>query len=148
MYVCLFCHISTPRWHRLGTWETIRSWKTRTYLSYTIDIMAADDLVVCVVGLVISRQSVTVTPWRLKSPASRLSAQTFVQTQIKKSIKAPRHWPLGGEFTGNRWIPLTTVQLRGKKFPFDDVIMSGNIPASMQKELIPTVHMNINTDIK
>ena len=26
--------------------------------------------------------------------------QTFIQTQIKENIKAPRHWPLCGEFTG------------------------------------------------
>ena len=31
---------------------------------------------------------------RLKSPASRLFSQTFVQKQIKENIKAPRHWPL------------------------------------------------------
>ena len=30
-----------------------------------------------------------------------------VQAQVKKSIKAPRHWPLWGEFAGHRWIPLT-----------------------------------------
>ena len=36
---------------------------------------------------------------RLKSPASQLFAQTFIQAQIKESIKAPRHWPLCGEFT-------------------------------------------------
>ena len=41
--------------------------------------------------------------WRLKSPASRL----FVQAQIKENIKALCHWPLWGEFTGDRWIPLT-----------------------------------------
>ena len=29
---------------------------------------------------------------------------TFIQTQIKESIKAPCHWPLCGEFTGDRWI--------------------------------------------
>ena len=27
--------------------------------------------------------------------------------QIKVNIKAPRHWPLCGEFTGDRWIPRT-----------------------------------------
>ena len=27
--------------------------------------------------------------------------------QIKENIKAPRHWPLCGEFTGDRWIPRT-----------------------------------------
>ena len=35
---------------------------------------------------------------RLKSPASRLFAQPFIQLQIKENIKAPRHWPLYGEF--------------------------------------------------
>ena len=36
--------------------------------------------------------------------------------QIKENIKAPRHWPLGGEFTGDRWIPRTNGQWRGKCF--------------------------------
>ena len=26
----------------------------------------------------------------------------FIQAQIKENIKAPRHWPLWGEFTGDR----------------------------------------------
>ena len=30
---------------------------------------------------------------------------TFVQAQIRENIKAPRHWPLWGEFAGDRWIP-------------------------------------------
>ena len=42
---------------------------------------------------------------RLQSPASRLFTQPLIQTQIKENIKAPRHWPLCGEFTGERWIP-------------------------------------------
>ena len=33
--------------------------------------------------------------------------------QIKEHIKAPRHWPLCAEFTGNRWIPFTNDQLCG-----------------------------------
>ena len=28
--------------------------------------------------------------------------QSFIQTQIKENIKAPRHWSLCGEFTGDR----------------------------------------------
>ena len=36
--------------------------------------------------------------------------------QIKENIKAPRLWPLCGEFTGDRWIPRTNGQLRGKCF--------------------------------
>ena len=31
--------------------------------------------------------------------------QPFIQAQIKENIKAPRHWPLCGEVTGDRWIP-------------------------------------------
>ena len=54
--------------------------------------------------------------WRLKSPASRLLTQSFIQTQIKENIKTPRHWPLCGEFTGYRWIPRTNGQLHGKCF--------------------------------
>ena len=37
---------------------------------------------------------------RLKSPASRLFTQSFIRAQSKENIKAPRHWPLCGEFTG------------------------------------------------
>ena len=37
---------------------------------------------------------------RLKSPASRLFTQPFIQTPIKKIIKAPRHRPLWGGLTG------------------------------------------------
>ena len=43
--------------------------------------------------------------WRLKSPASRLFTQAFIQTQIKENIKAPCHWPLCGEFTGTSEFP-------------------------------------------
>ena len=32
------------------------------------------------------------------------------QAQIKENIKAPRHWPLWGESTGDRWIPRTKGQ--------------------------------------
>ena len=37
---------------------------------------------------------------RLKSPASRLFTQSFIQTQIKENIKAPHHWPLCGNSPG------------------------------------------------
>ena len=54
--------------------------------------------------------------WRLKSPASLLFTQLFVQAQIKENIKAPRHWLLCGEFVGVRWIPPTKGQWHGKCF--------------------------------
>ena len=47
--------------------------------------------------------------WRLKSPASPLFIQLFIQAQIKENIKAQRHWPLcavnspvTGEFPAQR----------------------------------------------
>ena len=77
-----------------------------------IQIMAA--------AIMYTKIHITMTPlwarWRLKSPASRLFAQPFIQAQIKENIKAPRHWPLCAEFTGDRWIPRTNGQLRGKCF--------------------------------
>ena len=39
----------------------------------------------------------------LKSLASRLFTQPFIQAQIKEIIKIPRRWPLW-EFTGDRWM--------------------------------------------
>ena len=48
--------------------------------------------------------------WRLKSPASRLFTLPFIQAQIKENIKAPRHWPLWGEITRDRWIPCINGQ--------------------------------------
>ena len=66
--------------------------------------------------------------WRLKSPASRLFTQPFIQAQIKENIKAQRHWPLCGEF----W-PVNLPHkgpVTQKMFPFDDVIMSLRITCS------------------
>ena len=39
-----------------------------------------------------------------------LFTQPLIQAQIKENIKAPRNWPLWGEFTGDRWIPRTKGQ--------------------------------------
>ena len=65
-------------------------------------------------------EHITVTSWWarwcFKSPASPLFTQLFIQVQIKENIKAPRHWPLCGEFTGDRWIPRTKDRFRGKCF--------------------------------
>ena len=48
--------------------------------------------------------------------------QLFIQTQIKENIKALHHWPLCGEFTGDRWILRTNGPVMLKMSPFDDVI--------------------------
>ena len=49
-----------------------------------------------------------------QTPASWLFTEPFIQAQVKENIRAPRHWPLWGEFTGDRWIPRTNGQKRGK----------------------------------
>ena len=54
------------------------------------------------------------TRWRLKSPASLLFIQPFIQAQIKENIRAPRHWPVNSPHKG----PVTQ-----KMLPFHDVIM-------------------------
>ena len=53
--------------------------------------------------------------------ASQITSLTIVYSIVysdadQRNIKAPRHWPLYGEFTGDRWIPRTNGQLRGKCF--------------------------------
>ena len=53
---------------------------------------------------------ITVARWHLKSPASRLFTGPFTQGQIKENIKAPRQWPLWGEFIGDRRLPRTKGQ--------------------------------------
>ena len=58
--------------------------------------------------------NITVTLQRarygLKTPASPLFTQPFIQAQTKENIKVPSHWPSWGEFTGGRWIPDTKGQ--------------------------------------
>ena len=50
----------------------------------------------------------------LKSPASLLFTQLFIQAQVKENIKAPRYWPVNSPHK---------VSVTQKMFPFDDVIM-------------------------
>ena len=67
--------------------------------------------------------------------ASQITSLTIVysiviETQLKENIKAPRHWPLCGEITGDRLIPRTVTR---QMCPFDDVIMKPHIvPSSYQ----------------
>ena len=48
---------------------------------------------------------VTMSEWRLKSPASPFFAELLLQLQIKGNIEAPRHLPLCGELTDDREFP-------------------------------------------
>ena len=45
--------------------------------------------------------------------AFRITNLTIVYSTVysgTENIKAPRHWPFWGEFTGDRWIPRTKGQ--------------------------------------
>ena len=74
-------------------------------------------------GHPIARESITVTlwwaRWRLKSPASRLFTQPFIQAQIKEKhqISASLAFVRGPVNCPHKW-PVTR-----KMFPLDDVIM-------------------------
>ena len=67
---------------------------------------------------------------RLKSPASLLFTQPFIQAQIKENIKAPRHWLLCGNSPG----PVHKIPVTRKMFPFDDVIMKWYSAWTMQRD--------------
>ena len=71
---------------------------------------------------------------RLKSPASRMVDQPFVQAQIKENIKDPRH---GLFVRGIHWWPVESP-IKGpvtwKMFPFDDVIMASQEYLSMVRD--------------
>ena len=63
----------------------------------------------------------------------------------QENIKAPRHWPLWGEFTGDRWTPCTKGQVTRKMFPFDDVIMIIFNPILLEKWIF-LLHYKLNTN--
>ena len=73
------------------------------------------------------QKDITVTsqwvPWRLKSPASQLFVQPFVQAHINKNIKALRHWSLWGNPSVIGGFPSHKGRVTQKMFPFDEVIM-------------------------
>ena len=55
----------------------------------------------------------------MSTMASQITSLTIVYSTIylgadKETIKAPHHWPLCGEFAGDRWIPRTKGQQGGK----------------------------------
>ena len=57
----------------------------------------------------------------MSAMASQITSLRIVYSIVysganKKNFKASRHWPLCREFTGDRWIPCTNGQWRGKCF--------------------------------
>ena len=111
-------HVLTNMGQYCGQFIVVHEFGTQLWIIRSVTILQKLPLVKCgnKLSTVASQtyQNVTdistVTSWwarcRLKSPASRLFAQQFVQAQIKESIKGPHHWPLWG----GRWISRTKGQ--------------------------------------
>ena len=72
----------------------------------------------------------------------------LILVQIKENIKAPRHWPLWGEFTATRWIPRTKGPHKGpvtqKMFPFNDIIMKTVVQAMEIDRKASRAHWGVN----
>ena len=103
-------------WGKYWTYE-YNFWKisTRVVLKFKVfSVFMFITLGRTSIRVVLSPTLITVTPqwvqWHLKSPVSRLFTQLFIQAQIKENVKAPHHWPLCGELTGDQLIPCTKGQ--------------------------------------
>ena len=98
-------------------WRVYRSEQIIHYHKYGYKIVKSSECFIIFLPLVgHSNYTLPITMtsqwarWRLKSPASPLFTQPFIQAQVTENIKAPRHWFLWREFTGDRWIPHTKGQ--------------------------------------
>ena len=99
---------SSPLWIMLASYGAVQESEINIRWSLDVSLIAegtqlhyGDVIIVAIASQIVSL---------------RIVYSTVIQTQIKENIKAPRHWPLCGEFTGDRWIPRTSGQLRGKCF--------------------------------
>ena len=70
----------------------------------------------CIITLYLHYCDVKMSAMVYQITSLTIVCSTVYSVQIKENIKAPRHWPLCGKFTGDRWIPRTNGQLRGKCF--------------------------------
>ena len=114
--------MSFPKWRRFCFGPIVSTW---------CDSVSPNGVLACYMmtpGLYLayfwlfSLRSVTFSSqWRHNERdgvSNRQPHECLFKAQIKENIKAPRHWPLWGEFTGDRWIPRTNGQLREKCFHF------------------------------
>ena len=102
----------------VSSWKhTIISWsddpsgtETAIFQDDQANTMAIDSLAPCV-----AKTSATAIHYS-DVMIGAMASQSTSLTIIKENIKAPRHWPLCGEFTCDRWIPSINGQWRGKYF--------------------------------
>ena len=105
---CDRCEYSSQNW--AGSWLKHKDRLSRYWDSLYKNKMSVRRLAF-IMRIFISLQ------WRHNGSDSVLNHQPhdclfncLFREQIKENIKAPRHWPLCGEFTGDRWIPRTNGQ--------------------------------------
>ena len=72
------------------------------------DVIWTEDIILLLTPLHYS--DVIMSTMEFQIAILRLSTQPFIQVQIKENMKALRHWPLWGEFTGGWWISRTKGQ--------------------------------------
>ena len=71
--------------------------------------------------------------------ASQTTSLTIVYSNVHSGAdqrKYPRHWPLCGEFTGDRGIQMASY---AENVPLDDVIMLMKQPRSIHQTNVPNI---------
>ena len=71
-------------------------------VSGTLRLMLACAVSLTHQKLIMHYSGIIMSEMAAQSPAFRSLTQPFVQAQIKETIKAPRHWSLRGEFSGDQ----------------------------------------------
>ena len=116
----VICH--TSRWRKTYTYRYVEACISICHLVFLprIEYIISDEFLVCYniefvfdVHMTIQlklKRFIHYSDVIMDAMASHITSFTIVyqpsiQAQIKENIKAPRHRPLCGEFTGQRWIP-------------------------------------------
>ena len=76
---------------------------------------------------------------------SQIARRTIVYSTVysgadQRNTKAPRHWPLWGEFTGDRWIPAQ----RASNAEIFSIWWRHHGLANISRWIVPRRHTNIN----
>ena len=125
-FSCPFVAILYPIYHHAMDKNSLLVIITHNYLKYTFcmhiyDFPSANLVVVwdkCLARPPLTHRYITFghcSDVIMDTMASQITSLAIVyltvySAQIKQIIKAPRHWPWCGEFTGDRWIPRTNGQ--------------------------------------
>ena len=104
--------------------------------------------------LVLPRRQ-TLLQWRHNKRVGVSNHQThdcllnrLFKAQIKENIKVPRHRPLCGEFTGDRWVPRTKGQWCGKCFHVMTSSCFNIIKAQLATDFPPRLSMTFHLECR